>query len=101
MRERREEQSHPELIRDCTLAERKDDRATPTMKLVVGRFLKLQHDNSSGKAARQITRLDIARFARVDPALIRYYFGDKSTLLTTLAVQMIEELLERLAPLLN
>ena len=53
------------------------------------------------KQPAKITRLDIARFARVDPALIRYYFGDKSTLLTTLAVQMIEELLERLAPLLK
>lgn len=53
------------------------------------------------KQPAKITRLDIARFAEVDPALIRYYFGDKSRLLTTLAVQMIEELLERLAPLLT
>ena len=31
----------------------------------------------------QITRLDIARAAGVDPALIRYYFGDKSALFVT------------------
>jgi AcrR family transcriptional regulator len=43
----------------------------------------------------QITRLDIARAAGVDPALIRYYFGDKSALLVAAVLQAGTELRER------
>jgi AcrR family transcriptional regulator len=43
----------------------------------------------------QITRLDIARAAGVDPALIRYYFGDKSALLVAAVLQAGSELRER------
>lgn len=45
----------------------------------------------------QITRLDIARAAGVDPALIRYYFGDKSALLVAAVLQAGSELRERQA----
>jgi len=45
----------------------------------------------------QITRLDIARAAGVDPALIRYYFGDKSALLVAAVLQAGTELRERQA----
>jgi AcrR family transcriptional regulator len=45
----------------------------------------------------QITRLDIARAAGVDPALIRYYFGDKSALLIAAVLQAGTELRERQA----
>ena len=47
--------------------------------------------------AGQITRLDIARAAGVDPALIRYYFGDKSALLVAAVLQAGAELRERQA----
>lgn len=43
----------------------------------------------------QITRLDIARAAGVDPNLIRYYFGDKSALLVAAVLQAGAELRER------
>jgi TetR/AcrR family transcriptional regulator len=43
----------------------------------------------------QITRLDIARAAGVDPALVRYYFGDKSQLLVAAAMQAAGEMRER------
>jgi TetR/AcrR family transcriptional regulator len=45
----------------------------------------------------QITRLDIARAAGVDPALIRYYFGDKSALLVAAVLQAGTELRKRQA----
>jgi TetR/AcrR family transcriptional regulator len=45
----------------------------------------------------QITRLDIARAAGVDPALIRYYFGDKSALLVAAVLRAGTELRERQA----
>jgi len=45
--------------------------------------------------AGRITRLDIARAAGVDPALIRYYFGDKSKLLVAAVLQAGAELRER------
>lgn len=45
----------------------------------------------------QITRLDIARAAGVDPGLIRYYFGDKSALLVAAVLQAGTELRERQA----
>jgi AcrR family transcriptional regulator len=41
--------------------------------------------------------LDIARAAGVDPALIRYYFGDKSKLLVAAVLQAGAELRERQA----
>jgi TetR/AcrR family transcriptional regulator len=40
----------------------------------------------------QITRLDIARAAGVDPGLIRYYFGDKSELIAAAVLQVGAEL---------
>jgi AcrR family transcriptional regulator len=43
----------------------------------------------------QITRLAIARAAGVDPALIRYYFGDRSALLVAAALQAGAELHDR------
>src|SRR6476620_7621008 len=46
----------------------------------------------------QITRLDIARAAGVDPALIRYYFGDKSKLIVAAVLDAGAELQERHAP---
>jgi TetR/AcrR family transcriptional regulator len=45
----------------------------------------------------QITRLDIARVAGVDPGLIRYYFGDKSKLIVAAVLQAGAELRERQA----
>jgi AcrR family transcriptional regulator len=45
----------------------------------------------------QITRLDIARAAGVDPALVRYYFGDKSALLVAAVLQAGSELRARQA----
>lgn len=43
----------------------------------------------------QITRLDIALAAGVDPALIRYYFGDKSKLIVAAVLDAGTELRER------
>jgi AcrR family transcriptional regulator len=43
-----------------------------------------------------ITRADIARFARIDPALIRYYFGTTEALLTAVATQLNSEMHERI-----
>ena len=43
----------------------------------------------------QITRLDIARAAGVDPALIRYYFGDKSKLIVAAVLDAGAELRDR------
>jgi AcrR family transcriptional regulator len=43
----------------------------------------------------QITRLDIARAAGVDPALIRYYFGNKSALVVAAVLQAGSELRDR------
>src|SRR6516162_2302080 len=43
----------------------------------------------------QITRLDIAHAAGVDPALIRYYFGDKSKLIVAAVLDAGAELRER------
>jgi AcrR family transcriptional regulator len=43
----------------------------------------------------QITRLDIARAAGVDPALIRYYFGNKSALVVAAVLQAGAELRDR------
>jgi AcrR family transcriptional regulator len=45
----------------------------------------------------QITRLDIARAAGVDPGLIRYYFGDKSELIVAAVLQVGAELREQQA----
>src|SRR5262245_5780132 len=44
------------------------------------------------KPPAQITRLDIARVAGVDPGLIRYYFGDKSELIVAATLQVGAEL---------
>lgn len=43
----------------------------------------------------QITRLDVSRAAGVDPALIRYYFGDKSALADEAVLQAGAELRAR------
>jgi AcrR family transcriptional regulator len=45
----------------------------------------------------QITRLDIARVAGVDPNLIRYYFGDKSELIVAAVLQAGAELRDQQA----
>ena len=45
----------------------------------------------------QITRLDIARVAGVDPGLIRYYFGNKSKLIVAAVLQVGAELREQQA----
>jgi AcrR family transcriptional regulator len=47
------------------------------------------------KPPAQITRLDIARAAEVDPALIRYYFGDKSELIVAAVLEAGDELRQR------
>src|SRR5262245_45071444 len=47
------------------------------------------------KPPTQITGLEIARAAGVDPALIRYYFKDRSTLFVAAAMQALSELRER------
>jgi AcrR family transcriptional regulator len=44
----------------------------------------------------QITRLDIARAAGVDPALIRYYFGNKEALLAAAVLEAGAEMRDRL-----
>ena len=49
------------------------------------------------KRPSQITRLDIARAAGADPNLVRYYFGDSTTLITAAVVQAGTELKERQA----
>lgn len=43
----------------------------------------------------QITRLDIARAAGVDPALIRYYFGNKEALLAAAVLEAGKEMRKR------
>jgi AcrR family transcriptional regulator len=40
----------------------------------------------------KVTRLDIARHAGVDPALIRYYFGDKSRLMVEVMLELLTEM---------
>ena len=45
--------------------------------------------------AAKITRLDIARTAGFDPALVRYYFGGKSKLIEAAALQASAELRDR------
>jgi AcrR family transcriptional regulator len=44
----------------------------------------------------QITRLDIARAAGVDPALIRYYFGNKEELLVAAVLEAGKDLRSRM-----
>jgi TetR/AcrR family transcriptional regulator len=46
----------------------------------------LLHKRSPGK----LTLGDIARYARVDPKLLRYYFGDKNALFTAAVTQMLD-----------
>ena len=40
----------------------------------------------------KMTRLDIARHAGVDPALIRYYFGDKSRLMAEVVLEVLRDM---------
>jgi AcrR family transcriptional regulator len=40
----------------------------------------------------KLTRLDIAQHAGVDPALIRYYFGDKSRLMGEVVLEMLTDM---------
>jgi AcrR family transcriptional regulator len=47
------------------------------------------------KPPAQITGLELARAANVDPALIRYYFPDRSKLFVAAALQALEELRAR------
>lgn len=53
------------------------------------------------KPPGKVTREEIARFAGVNPALIRYYFGDKSTLLTAVVEAISQENLKRLRETLS
>ncbi|OGA00080.1 MAG: hypothetical protein A3H35_11705 [Betaproteobacteria bacterium RIFCSPLOWO2_02_FULL_62_17] len=48
----------------------------------------LFHKRSPGK----LTLGDIAKFARVDPKLLRYYFGDKNGLFTAAVTQMLDKM---------
>jgi TetR/AcrR family transcriptional regulator len=43
------------------------------------------------RAPREITRKEIAGFAKVDPGLIRYYFRDKENLLLAATMQIERE----------
>jgi len=47
----------------------------------------------------KLTRQDVAAAAGVDPALVRYYFGSLSALLTAVLKEQIEELREAMAVL--
>jgi TetR/AcrR family transcriptional regulator len=49
----------------------------------------------------KLTRQHIAEFAKVNPALIRYYFGDTSTLLTAVVESIHHENLNRLREVLR
>jgi AcrR family transcriptional regulator len=53
------------------------------------------------KPPGKVTREEIARFAGVNPALIRYYFGDKSTPLTAVVEAISQENLKRLRETLS
>jgi AcrR family transcriptional regulator len=48
------------------------------------------------KKPARITREEIARRAGVDPALVRYYFGDKTSLLTEVILRVADELRGRM-----
>lgn len=47
------------------------------------------------RSPAKITRFDIGRAAKVDPALIRYYFGDKSMLFREVIRECIDDLRRR------
>jgi TetR/AcrR family transcriptional regulator len=49
----------------------------------------------------QIKRLEIARYAKVDPALIRYYFGDVRQLLTAVTQDILAEMRVRVTEATN
>jgi TetR/AcrR family transcriptional regulator len=44
------------------------------------------------KPPKEITRQEVARFAEVDPGLIRYYFGNRDGLLTTATTEISQEM---------
>ncbi len=44
------------------------------------------------RSPSKLTLGDIAKFARVDPKLLRYYFGDKNALFTAAVTQMLGEM---------
>jgi AcrR family transcriptional regulator len=48
------------------------------------------------KKPARITREEIARRAGVDPALVRYYFGDKTSLFTEVILRVADELRARM-----
>jgi TetR/AcrR family transcriptional regulator len=53
------------------------------------------------KPPAKVTRDEIARYAGINPALIRYYFGDKSNLLTAVVEAIGDENLRRLKAALD
>lgn len=53
------------------------------------------------KAPSEITFIEIAKIANVDPALIRYYFGQLGDLLAAAATEISKELRARLAALIT
>ena len=56
------------------------------------RLIKATIDLLGRRAPGKVTLEAIARFARVDPKLIRYYFGDKNALFTAAVTEMLDGL---------
>lgn len=67
-------------------------------KALVGRdaIVRSTRELLKHKPPSALTRADIARFAKVDPALIRYYFGTIEALLTAVATQINTEMHARI-----
>ncbi len=51
----------------------------------------------SGRSPDEITRAELSREAGIDPALVRYYFGDMSSLLTEGMIDIFKQLKSRRA----
>lgn len=76
-------------------------RGRPTTQGSVGRqaIIAAARDALRTKAPGEITLYEIAKIAGVDPALIRYYFGQLQELFTEAAIEITRELRGRLASL--